>query len=143
MSQKTKLDGDLIGLDLGKVRTGTARINTNAKIYEPLKDLDTQADLIGDLANLIKDNKALAVVVGVPRGLNGQTTNQTLWVQSLIVELENSLEVPIFTIDEAGTTKEAENIAKQGQSIDGVAAGIMLHDFLEEVRLGRVKNVSL
>lgn len=137
------LDGEIIGLDLGSSRTGTARINLIAKIAEPLAEIDMyKQNLSEEVSKLIEKLNACAVVVGVPRGLDGQETDQTRWAETLKSELESQINVPIFGIDEAGTTKQAETRVLSGQSVDSVAAGIILEDFVAEVEGGRIENVS-
>ena len=57
--------------------------------------------------------------------------------------MENALKEPVFSIDEALTTKFAEDRANLGESIDSVAAGILLEDFVGEVLAGRIENVTI
>jgi len=144
MKSKIKLQGDIIGLDLGLKRTGVARINLIAKIAEPLQPIimDKQ-DLIESVRTLIAQHDACAVVVGLPRGLDGQVTEQTEWALEVTKGLESAIEEPVFSIDEALTTKVAEDRVNLGESIDSVAAGILLEDFLGEVLAGRIENVTL
>jgi RNase H-fold protein (predicted Holliday junction resolvase) len=79
----------------------------------------------------------------VPRGLDGQDTQQTIWSSKIFQQLQSELDIPVFQIDEAGTSKRAEEIRRPDQSIDSVAAGIMGEDFLREIQLGRVSGVSV
>lgn len=144
MSLSNKLVGELIGLDLGTARTGVARIRTYARIAEALQPIDMrQSDLLDRVKKLVDELEACAVVAGLPRGLDGQQTEQTRWAESIIAQLGQELSVPVYAIDEAGTTKQAEQEAHKGQSIDSVAAGILLEDFLNEVERGNINNVSL
>lgn len=137
-----KLQGDLLGLDLGQRRTGVARLSTVARLAEPLPVITMDEHFITNVANIATEYGAVAVVAGLPRGLDGQETEQTAWARKLTEELKNGLELPIFLLDEAVTTKQAELRAQAGQDIDSVAAGIILEDFAAEVVRGRVDNVS-
>jgi len=138
------LSGDIISLDLGKSRTGVARISTFAGIAEPLSLIQmTTDDLYSRVEKLVKEHSAVAVCVGLPRGLDGQDTEQTLWSSAIFQQLQSELDVPMFQIDEAGTSKRAEEIRRPDQSIDSVAAGIIAEDFLREIQLGRVADVSV
>ncbi len=144
MSLSNKLVGELIGLDLGIARTGVARIHTYARIAEALQPIDMrQSDLLDQVKKLISELEACAVIVGLPRGLDGQQTEQTRWAETIIAHLDQELSVPVYAIDEAGTTKQAEQDVHKGQSVDSVAAGILLEDFLNEVERGNIANVSL
>lgn len=143
MRLKINLVGELIGLDLGKSRTGVARMNTYARIPEPLepidmKDIDTFIDTV---QQLVRHYEAVCIVAGVPRGLNGQETEQTTWARSIIAQLDDMAGVPVFSVDEAGTTKAAEKRAQSSQSIDSVAAGIIAEDFLDEAMRGNIEGV--
>ena len=139
-----RITNDIIGLDLGMSRTGVARINTIANIPEPLPIIDMkQGNLVADVAAIVQHNNACCVVAGVPRGLDSQLTEQTRWAMDVVKELETSLDIPVFSTDEAGTTVQARSHARPGQSVDSVAAGIILSDFLAEVEADRIDNVSI
>ncbi|MCA9323687.1 Holliday junction resolvase RuvX [Candidatus Saccharibacteria bacterium] len=144
MSSKISLEGDVLGLDLGKSRTGVARIHTVARIAEALLDINmAKDDLVKAVEIIVHELQACAVVAGLPRGLDGQETEQTRWAEKQVALLQEHLSVPVFAIDEAGTTKQAELQATEHESRDGVAAGILLEDFLREVERGRIANVSI
>ena len=138
---KINLSGDLIGLDLGKSRTGVARINVHARIAEPLDEIAMSGQFVDQVACIVKDYEAACIVAGVPRGLNGQETEQTKWALEMIAQLQDVLSVPVFSVDEAGTTKAAEERVRPGQSVDSVAASIIVEDFLTEVMRGNVEDV--
>lgn len=144
---KTILKGDIIGLDLGKKRTGVARINTNARLSQALKPISigeaNDESLVTQIAALIDQYQPCALVAGLPRGLDGQNTEQTKWVLDVNSQIKNAFDLPFFEIDEAGTTKAAEAITSSSQSIDSGAAQLILDDFIAEVERGRIKNVSL
>lgn len=139
-----KLTADIVGLDLGQARTGVARINIIARIAEPLVPINMLAgDFLQAVDQLVVELDTSAVVVGVPRNLEGMDTLQTKWSLELIGKLEANLSVPVFMIDEAGTTVEAEARASEQQSIDSVAACIIVENFLDEVIGGRIPYVSV
>lgn len=138
-----KLVGDIIGLDLGKACTGVARIHTIARIAQPLDPIQMDDDFVANIEKLVALHKPSALVVGMPRGLDGQTTEQTLWAKEIFESLQRSLVIPVFEIDEAGTTKKAQSRVLEGQSIDSVAAGVFLEDFAAEVTRGGIPNVSI
>lgn len=144
LNNTIKLDGDIIGLDLGMSRTGVARLHTIAKIAQPLKEIDMKQGLfISEVQRVLEREGAVALVVGLPRSLEGKDTEQTLWVHNQVELLEQHVIVPVFTSDEAGTTIQAEKRVKDGESVDSVAAGIILETFIEHVEQGKVENVSV
>jgi putative Holliday junction resolvase len=140
---KIKLQGDLLGLDLGMAKTGVARLHVQAGIAEPLADILMQEDWISQVQEAVRRHESEVVVVGVPRSMSGKVTEQTKWALARKTELEQALNVPIFEIDEAATTKIAEQKVLDGQSVDGVAAGILLEDFLAQVKRGSIDGVSV
>ncbi len=143
MRSRINLSGDILGLDLGLSRTGVARINVVARIPEPLQPIAMTELFSEQILQLVKDINVSALVVGMPRGLDGQVTEQTKWAESMLAKLEDIVGVPVFSVDEAGTTVAAEARALDGQSVDSVAAGIIAEDFLNEVLLGRVEDVNV
>ena len=144
MKSIIKLEGDIIGLDLGEQRTGVARINTFARIAEPLEIIATnEDDFMDSLVCVIDAHSAQALVVGLPRGLDGQETKQTYWAKELTRKIQGHVSVPVFSIDEAGTTKQARESNKNKEYVDSIAAGILLEDFLAEVLRGNIENVSI
>jgi|SRR3954464_5461092 putative Holliday junction resolvase len=122
----------LIGLDLGKVRTGVATASTIAKLAQPLRTVPTD-ELVEQLKKLMSELDVKAIVVGLPRNLNGDDTSQTDWAREWIEQAKSSLpNVPIYWQDEALTSKMAEEAAgKKVTDIDSQAAAIILQDFLD------------
>ncbi len=132
-------EGELIGIDVGEKTIGVARINTLAKIAEPLDEIKAGPDAFTELLTVIEENGAVAVVIGLPRGLDGQETAQTAVIQQFTSEFSKKTDLPVYLIDEAGTTKEGEKrlTSNPKASIDSLAATVFLEDFVSE------KNQSL
>ena len=124
---------EYIGLDLGQVRSGLARASSAARLAEPLESVPTE-QLPARLHELAKTNAIAALVVGLPRGLNGQETDQTKWVRQQAANLKKEVGTPIYGQDEALTTVMAESqrfFGKGLQDKDAIAAAIILQDFLD------------
>lgn len=124
---------EVIGLDVGKKRTGLARINLIAKVPEPLETIET-AEALNLLPDIIKQHNSQAVVVGLPRGMQAQETDQTRWVRDWTKGLMGLVDLPFYWQDEAATSIEAESLAKTipgmpNTSIDSLSACILLQDF--------------
>jgi putative Holliday junction resolvase len=128
------INGEIIGLDYGSVRTGVARINSVAKLSQPLEPIIANNDdtILLAVNKLITNHDAVAIVVGLPRSLEGQDTDQTRSAQAFARKIQTATRVPVYMIDEAGTSKAArERIGeKKNQSIDSAAAAILLEDFI-------------
>lgn len=118
---------EYIALDLGTKHTGIARGSNLAKIAEPLISLKTDT-LIAHLKKIIKDNDVSAVVVGLPRNLSGNDTDQTRWVRQWVDEAKKDFKVPFFWQDEALTSVNARSNPKADEH--SMAAAMILQDFL-------------
>jgi putative Holliday junction resolvase len=126
---------EFIGLDVGAKRIGVARINTLVGIAEPLRVLDSESDtLMEQIHSMIQQLSASGVVVGLPRGLDGQETQQTVYSREFARMLKSELSVPVYVIDEAGSSREADELVARGVSgaQDSIAAGIILETFIQQ-----------
>ncbi len=136
MNQKNEVVGEILGLDIGSARIGVARISSFARIAEALDPIIVSAveDPIASIVSIIQENEAVAIVVGLPRSLDGQETSQTSVVREFVAQLRLKTSEDLYFIDEAGTTKEAElRVAgKTSISVDSMAAAIMLEDFINQ-----------
>jgi len=142
-----ELSGDYIGLDVGKKRIGVARINTEAKLPERLDPiLTSSSEPFEAVLTVIKEYGAIGVVLGLPRGLEGQKTSQTQYSINFARELlSKAPNLPLFMIDEAGTSiKARDHIGKRtGLSVDSESAAIFLEDFinLKDIQKLRLKKL--
>ncbi len=126
----------ILALDIGERKIGIARANNIAKVAEPLSTLINDETFPEKLHGIIIEENAGLVVVGLPRGLEGQETQQTRYVRSFMEKLD--LSVPFKFQDEALTSVKAEErLTKTTKSytkydIDSNAASIILEDYLLE-----------
>lgn len=128
MAPETK---EIIALDLGMARTGIARASTIARLPEPLFSVATNKTL-DTVKQLVKDKQVEAVVVGLPRNLSGQDTEQTKWVRNWVKSAKNDLDTSFFWQDEALTSHVAsERSHDKIKDVDAEAAAIILQDFLD------------
>ncbi len=130
------MSSTVLALDIGTKKIGIARANLIARIAEPLITLPNDQSFNSRLATIIADQDACLLVVGLPRGLNGQDTKQTEYVRRFLDELPS--DIPVHLQDEALTSVKAEqHLARQKkgyqkQDIDAQAATIILEDYLME-----------
>ncbi len=131
---------ELIGVDVGLKKSGIARASTMAKLAEPLKTIQTE-QLLDELAKLTAQKLTEAVVIGLPRNLNGEDTEQTTWVRNWAQQAKQKLSTPLYWQDEALTTKLAnKQLAKTKTAAedDALAAAIILQDFIDTSPANRV-----
>ena len=126
----------VIALDIGEVRTGVAIARSVARIASPLVTLATQDNLTDAVKKLVREHDVRTVVVGLPRNLQGQSTAQTTFSESIAAKIEEVTGLPIHFMDEAGTSQKAEAELKarkkpyEKQDIDMLAATYILEDFM-------------
>jgi putative Holliday junction resolvase len=128
----------ILALDIGTRRTGVAIANDEVRFPAPLCTLDQDDAVIEKLQALIQEHNVHTLVVGLPRGLDGQETGQTKFVEDFVVMLKPKVKIPIFMQDEALTSRKAEaeldargKIYSKGE-IDALAATYILEDFIAE-----------
>lgn len=123
-----------LGIDYGAKRIGLATADDETKLATPLSTVGP-ADLE---AVINRQGPFAAVVVGLPRSLDGAETTQALAVQRFCDDLLwRKLHIePIFQ-DEFATSKVAEARLKEAgkpykpEQIDAEAAAIILQDYLD------------
>ena len=136
--------GRILGVDYGDVRVGLALSDTTKLIASPLKTIQNKNSefLISELKEIIAEKDVESIVVGIPIGMKGQYTKQTIKVRDFTQSL-SSLCLPIYMEDERLSSVAAErslleeNI-KSGHNkelIDQRAAAIVLQQFLDRTRV--------
>jgi putative Holliday junction resolvase len=130
----------ILGLDVGGKRVGVALASLDARLPKPLDTLERGEGFIEALKEVIRAESAGALVIGLPRGLEGQDTAQTNEVKAFASELAESLDLPVYMQDEALTTKHAETELEargkpyQRGDVDALAATYILQDWLNGQR---------
>jgi len=127
-----------LALDIGDKRIGVAMANSIARIASPLTTLHVSDSINDEIISLINQNSISELVVGLPRGLNGQETEQTKKIRDFVENFKSKIELPIHLIDEAGTSLKAKEelaLRKKGfikEDVDSLAASYILEDYLNE-----------
>ncbi len=127
---------NILALDLGEKRIGVARANTVARLAQPLTTLPNDQNLSNALQALIKEHDVTTLVIGLPRGLQGQVTAQTQTIREMAQGLQKSLGLSIKWQDETLTSQQAEHELKtrgvryNKEAVDALAACLILEDFL-------------
>lgn len=138
-----------LALDVGERRIGVARANLTVRMAHPLTTLSRPESFIDDVIALVKSEDAAWVVIGLPRGLQGQDTAQTAYAREFGAALETAFKasgitLPVYWTDEALTSVRAEEELQSRQrsgarqygkgEVDALAATYILEDFLMEQR---------
>jgi putative Holliday junction resolvase len=126
----------ILALDVGAARIGMALANTTSRLPRPLGALPNDDSVFGQLRDLCEREAVTHIVVGLPRGMDGQDTRQTSEVRAFGEALARQLVIPLSWQDEAVTSVHAEE-ELQGRGklytkadIDALAAVYILEDYL-------------
>jgi putative Holliday junction resolvase len=137
----------IVGLDVGERRIGVAISDPSGTLARPLAVVKTSG-LDGDalerasaqLAQLAEEEDGVdAVVVGVPRHLDGRPSPMTARVEAFAGRLRSRAGLPVLLQDERLTSREAESRLAvrekdwrvRKERLDAAAAAIILQDYLD------------
>lgn len=132
--------GRKLGLDFGSTRIGVAICDPGGILATPYSTIPSGLDLISEITAICKSEEIVAIVVGLPRSLNGEISHAANLVNGFIVELTSQLpDIPVLTFDERFTTTLANQAlrasgrnAKEGRAvIDQIAAVNILQSYLD------------
>lgn len=133
--------GRILGVDFGSRRVGLALTDTHKIMAFPHKTLVYSAleELIEELRKEIGEQKVETVVVGLPIGMRGQQTDQTVRVEEFVSELKRRISVPVRMVDERLTSVQAERVLRERglepsrhkSRVDKTAAAIFLQSYLD------------
>jgi putative holliday junction resolvase len=130
---------EFIGVDVGTVRVGLARGSDIARIAQPRKTAEAK-EAINEIKVLIDTRQIAGLVVGLPRGLDGQDTRQTASVIEWVEKAKNDISLPFYWQDEALSTHSAEQSRIDPKiGADAYAAAVILQDFLDTPEAERVR----
>ena len=125
----------VLGFDFGSRRIGVALGAGQA--VRPLGVI-SGSDWQTPVRELVAKHAPEKLVVGLPRGLDGQETAQTKSAQAFAAELADLTGLQVEMIDEAGTSGVAEDRLKAAgrrfdkAAIDAEAAAIIVQDYLDQ-----------
>jgi putative Holliday junction resolvase len=112
----------------------------------PLTTVHRGDSFYEELRKIVHSEAAGEVVVGIPRGLDGQSTGQTEATERFISELRHEVDILIHLQDEALTSQKAEAELKMRGStyakgdVDALAASYILEDFLAGYNITEAKR---
>lgn len=136
-----------LGIDYGHRRIGLALSDPTGLLSRPWKTLprhgnttQVAATLAAEVATLAAEDDGLAgVVLGYPRTLGGDATDQTAAVSRLADALRAQIGMPIVLQDERLTSREAESLLARRLKnwrdrkplLDAASAAVILQDYLD------------
>ena len=129
----------VVAVDYGSARTGVAVSDPTGTIARPLGVVERAAEEPGlkRLADLIRDEAADRVVVGLPLTLRGEHGAQARETEAFVEALRAAVDVPVESFDERFTTKLAQAEHDPAEPDDARAAAHLLSSYLEWSSAGR------
>lgn len=132
----------VLGFDFGLKHIGVAVGQSLTQTASPLTALKaTQGTLAWEaIAALISEWQPQALVVGLPLSMDNKELSITPAAKRFVDFLKAHTELPVYTVDERLTTKEAKQLLfeKSGargltkDKIDGVAAKLIVEQWLRQ-----------
>jgi putative pre-16S rRNA nuclease len=136
-----------LGIDYGQRRIGLALSDATGLLARPWKTIAREGGPQQVAATLAREIDALrseedglaAVVIGLPRRLNGEPNEQTPIVEGVVSRLRPLVDVPVIAQDERLSSREAEGLLarrekswrKRKQVLDATSAAVILQDYLD------------
>jgi putative Holliday junction resolvase len=116
----------VLALDYGRARTGVAVSDPTGELARPLGVVERarSEEGLGRLADIVAEEEAELVVVGLPLTLKGERGEQAQETEAFVEVLRAVLDVPVETYDERFTSTLAEGD-------DARAAAHLLSDYLD------------
>lgn len=135
------IKGRVLALDLGEKRIGVAVSDPTRTIAASLTVLQraSRREDYARIAQLLAEQQATLLVVGLPVPLSGIEGDKAAWVRDYAAELAQQIDVPLAFWDEALTTVQAyDSLRQRGKRakqakrrIDAVAAAFILQSYLD------------
>jgi putative Holliday junction resolvase len=131
-----------MGIDFGSKRIGIAVSDANGVLASPRTVLLRTGSIAADhrrIAELVAEEEAVLVVVGLPLALDGTEAIAARGVLAEVAGLEKALDVPVEMYDERLTTASAhrtlaaQNVSsrKRRGEVDKWAAAVILQGYLD------------
>lgn len=128
-------DGSILAMDTGSRRVGVAIASLAARLPSPLTTITSKGQAEA-AAKLAREHNTSAIVVGLPRSMDGTGSAQTEQAQKFADDLRQLVAVPVFMQDESVTSIRAEEeLESRGkpyskEDVDSLSATYILEDFL-------------
>lgn len=134
----------IMGVDLGHARTGIAVCDKREILASPVKVITayTNEKVAAEVTALAKELRAEKIVVGLPKNMDGSEGESAQNARAFAAMLQESTGLPVVMQDERGTTVMAHGYLnetnvrgkKRKQTVDAVAAVIILQNYLDSTR---------
>lgn len=131
-----------IALDVGDVRIGVAKSDIMGIVATPLEVINRKKiKSVQRIKELCEQENTKALVVGIPKSLDGTEKRQAEKVREYIEKLKRNIQgLEVYEVDERLTTVSADRMLNDSNKkgalekrkvVDKIAAAIILQTFLD------------
>jgi putative holliday junction resolvase len=144
----------VMALDYGERSVGVAISDELQLTVRPLTTIRREkrgfAQLIERIRELVAENEIATLVIGLPLNMDGSRGAAVDRVERFISDLRRSVSIPVVTVDERLTSREADRILremgvglrKRRARSDEYAASVILQDYIDEQRRPPLAEIS-
>ncbi len=141
------VEGRILGLDVGSVRTGVAVSDPMQIIASPhgVVPAANRESAIEEIARIVEETEAVAIVAGVPLNMEGQPGPQAEKTLAFLERLRERVDIDVVTQDERFSTAAAHRALdsakvrgkKRKGKVDKIAATHILQTYLDRLAAER------
>lgn len=134
----------ILGLDVGDRRIGIAISSPNGGLAVPLRILERVSDDadVEAIAELVREERADALVVGHPISMDGKVGAQARRVEAFARRLAGVCDLPLELVDERLTSAQVQRLpapaprkrSRRRAHDDDLAAAVILQSYLDRQR---------
>ena len=138
------MNGKLIGVDYGDVRTGIASCDVLGMMASAVGAIKPggMRNTAVEVARIAREQNAVGIVVGLPKNMDGSEGPRADVVRAFVDLLKAETCLPIFFEDERMTTMEANRFLtatetfgkKRKEKVDALSAELILQSWLDRRR---------
>lgn len=133
-----------LGIDLGSKTVGLAMSDPTGTIASTFKTIffenEDYKSTIDEIKQIVEDYDIRKIVIGLPKNMNNTLGERAIITTGYAKLLEENLNIPIIMFDERLTSVISNSILieadmsrkKRKKKVDGVAAQIILQDYLNK-----------
>jgi putative Holliday junction resolvase len=130
------LPGRLLGLDVGARRIGVAVSEGRVAVPLTIIQHTRRGDDVAAIVRIVRDERAQAVVVGLPVSVSGEEHGQARLTRRFGEDLARAINVPVVYEDELLSTRDARGATpartRRGPAhVDDRAAAIILQRYID------------
>ena len=133
-----------LGIDLGSKTVGLAMSDLTGTIASTFKTIffnnEDYLSTVDEIKQIVEDYDIKKIIIGLPKNMNNTLGERAIITINYAKLLEEQLNIPIIMFDERLTSVISNSILieadmsrkKKKKKVDGVAAQIILQDYLNK-----------